>query len=55
VRFGIVRCCGELRGVDPERGTELGEVLLNLRPTQDKKLTTRKIVSHLGRRGSGKS
>ncbi|HKX28722.1 MAG TPA: ornithine cyclodeaminase family protein [Blastocatellia bacterium] len=40
--------CDELAGLDPERGTELGEVLLNLRPGRQSKdeLTVYKSMGH---------
>jgi alanine dehydrogenase len=40
--------CAELTGLDPERGTELGEVLLNVRPGRQSKaeLTVYKSMGH---------
>ena len=40
--------CAELRGLDPERGTELGEVLLELRPGRQSpgELTVYKSMGH---------
>jgi alanine dehydrogenase len=40
--------CAELRGLDPERGTELGEVLLDLRPGRQSpdELTVYKSMGH---------
>jgi ornithine cyclodeaminase/alanine dehydrogenase-like protein (mu-crystallin family) len=40
--------CDELKGLDPELGTELGEVLLNLRPGRrsDEELTIYKSMGH---------
>jgi alanine dehydrogenase len=40
--------CAELRGLDPDRGTELGEVLLDLRPGRESpgELTVYKSMGH---------